>query len=64
MVTWIGLQNYSLDCTATVDCQQSIVKVTPDSKDIYVYGLATVGTTYMLNVGDKGIIKQADNPNG
>ncbi|KIO31552.1 hypothetical protein M407DRAFT_19489 [Tulasnella calospora MUT 4182] len=57
-------QNYSLDCTATVDCQQSIAKITPDSKDIYVYGLATVGTTYMLNVGDKGIINEADNPIG
>ncbi|KAG8957022.1 hypothetical protein FRC00_004571 [Tulasnella sp. 408] len=57
-------KNYSLDCTATVDCQQSIVKVTSNSKDVYIYGLATVGTTYMLNVGDKGIIKQADNPSG
>lgn len=59
-----GSQNYSQDCIATKTCQQSIAKVTSDSKDVYVYGLATVGTTYMLNVDDNGIINQKDNQNG
>ncbi|KAG9044876.1 hypothetical protein FS837_007373 [Tulasnella sp. UAMH 9824] len=57
-------QNYTSDCLVTFDCQQSIVKVTSNSKDIYVYGLSTVGTTYLLNVDDKGIINQADSQNG
>ncbi|KAG8911888.1 hypothetical protein FRC00_005638, partial [Tulasnella sp. 408] len=59
-------QNYSTDCVAAdrVNCQQSIVKVKSDSKDVYVYGLGTVGTEYMLNVDDKGIISKADNTIG
>ncbi|KAG8956019.1 hypothetical protein FRC04_006468 [Tulasnella sp. 424] len=57
-------QNYTSDCLTTFTCQQSIVKVTSDSKDVYIYGLSTVGSTYLLNVDDKGIINQADSQNG
>ncbi|KIO31553.1 glycoside hydrolase family 55 protein [Tulasnella calospora MUT 4182] len=57
-------QNYTSECLTTFSCQQSIVKVTSDSKDVYIYGLSTVGTTYLLNVDDKGIINQADSQNG
>ncbi|KAG8933801.1 hypothetical protein FRC01_007047 [Tulasnella sp. 417] len=57
-------QNYTSECLTTFTCQQSIVKVTSNSKEVYIYGLSTVGTTYLLNVDDKGIINQADSQNG
>ncbi|KAG8986773.1 hypothetical protein FRB90_003794, partial [Tulasnella sp. 427] len=57
-------QDYSTDCLATVGCQPYIVKVTSNSQDVYIYGLSTVGTTYMLNVDDKPIISETDNPTG
>ncbi|KAG9004242.1 hypothetical protein FRB90_011032 [Tulasnella sp. 427] len=56
--------NYGQDCLNSYTCQTSIVKVGSDSSNIYIYGLSTVGTTYMLNVDGNGIIKQSDNRNG
>ncbi|QRV88543.1 exo-beta-1,3-glucanase [Ceratobasidium sp. AG-Ba] len=57
-------QNYSQERLSTYTCQDSIVTVSPDSSDIYVYSLSTVGTTNMLNVGSTPVVKQSDNRNG
>jgi glucan 1,3-beta-glucosidase len=56
--------SYGQACLDTYTCQTSIVKVNSDSTNVYIYGLSTVGTTYMLNVDGTGIIKQSDNRNG
>ncbi|KAG8919013.1 hypothetical protein FRC01_001524 [Tulasnella sp. 417] len=56
--------SYGQDCLSTYTCQTSIVKISSDSTNVYIYGLSTVGTTYMLNVDGTGIIKQSDNRNG
>ncbi|KAG8946692.1 hypothetical protein FRC04_011470 [Tulasnella sp. 424] len=56
--------NYDQGCLTGYTCQTSIVKVGSDSSNVYIYGLSTVGTTYMLNVDGTGIIKQSDNRNG
>ncbi|KAG8914769.1 hypothetical protein FRC01_003927, partial [Tulasnella sp. 417] len=56
--------SYGQDCLSTYTCQTSIVKVSSDSTNVYICGLSTVGTTYMLNVDGTGIIKQSDNRNG
>ncbi|KAG8900468.1 hypothetical protein FRC00_012760 [Tulasnella sp. 408] len=56
--------SYGQDCLSNWTCQTSIVKVNSDSANVYIYGLSTVGATYMLNVDGSGIIKQSDNRNG
>ncbi|KAG8762427.1 hypothetical protein FRC12_009041 [Ceratobasidium sp. 428] len=57
-------QNYVQTCLDSYTCQDSIVTVSSDSSDVYMYSLSTVGTTNMLNVGSAGIVKQSDNRNG
>ncbi|CAE6477166.1 unnamed protein product [Rhizoctonia solani] len=57
-------QNYVQTCLNTYTCQDSIVTISSDSSDVYVYSLSTVGTTNMLNVGSTAIVKQANNRNG
>ncbi|KAG9023218.1 hypothetical protein FS837_005907 [Tulasnella sp. UAMH 9824] len=55
--------SYGQDCLNNWTCQTSIVKVNSDSTNVYIYGMSTLGTTYMLNVDGTGIIKQSDNRN-
>ncbi|CAE6353085.1 unnamed protein product [Rhizoctonia solani] len=57
-------QNYVQTCLDSYTCQNSIVTISSDSTDVYVYSLSTVGTTNMLNVGSTAIAKQANNRNG
>ncbi|KAF8595384.1 exo-beta-1,3-glucanase [Ceratobasidium sp. AG-I] len=57
-------QNYVQTCLTSFTCQDSIVTISSDSTDVYVYSLSTVGTTNMLSVGSTAIVKQSDNRNG
>ncbi|KAG8788250.1 hypothetical protein FRC12_014781 [Ceratobasidium sp. 428] len=57
-------QSYNESCVDNSTCQNSLLNVDSSSKDVYVYSLATVGATDMLNVDSQTVISQADNRNG
>ncbi|KAG8886520.1 hypothetical protein FRB97_003031 [Tulasnella sp. 331] len=57
-------QNYSQTCLTTTNCQTSIVQVTSSSTNVYVYGLSTVGSQYMLTVDGSEVISASDNRYG
>ncbi|KAG8700707.1 hypothetical protein FRC08_004550, partial [Ceratobasidium sp. 394] len=63
-----GLYNffvsYNQSCIANYTCQDTLVNIDKESEDIYIYSLATVGVTNMLDVESKAIISQNDNRNG
>ncbi|KAG8880657.1 hypothetical protein FRB97_000611 [Tulasnella sp. 331] len=56
--------NYDSTCQPLNNCQVSMVKVASTTQNIYIYGLSTVGSTYMLNVDATTVIKASDNANG
>ncbi|KAG9030245.1 hypothetical protein FRB95_004181 [Tulasnella sp. JGI-2019a] len=56
--------NYDSTCQPLNTCQVSMVKVASTAQNVYIYGLSTVGSTYMLNVDAATIIKASDNVNG
>ncbi|KAG9040381.1 hypothetical protein FS837_000724 [Tulasnella sp. UAMH 9824] len=60
----VTIRSSGQDCLNNWTCQTSIVRVNSNSTNAYIYGLSTVGTTYMLNIDGTGIIKQSDNRNG
>ncbi|KAG8886521.1 hypothetical protein FRB97_003032 [Tulasnella sp. 331] len=57
-------QNYSQTCLNTNNCQTSIVQVTSTSTNVYVYGISTLGSQYMLTVDGTNVISASDNLNG
>lgn len=57
-------QSYTQTCLGNYTCQNSIANVDEHSEDIYIYSLATVGVTNMLNVDSEPVIDQNDNRSG
>ncbi|QRV73737.1 exo-beta-1,3-glucanase [Ceratobasidium sp. AG-Ba] len=57
-------RSYNQSCLANYTCQETLVNIDKESDDIYVYSLATVGVTDMLDVNSKAVISQNDNRNG
>ncbi|KAF9235734.1 hypothetical protein BU15DRAFT_64576 [Melanogaster broomeanus] len=56
-------QNYDQTCLATNACQNQIFNV-DSASSVTVYSLSTVGVTYQLSVGERGIVSASDNQNG
>ncbi|KAF9218921.1 glycoside hydrolase family 55 protein [Gyrodon lividus] len=57
------LQNYDEACLITNACQAQIFNMDTASS-VAVYSLSTVGATYQLSVGQKGVVNQDDNLDG
>ena len=57
-------QAYSQACVKDSTCQTEIVEVDANSKEIWIFSLSTVGTTYMLSVERNPTIRQDQNING
>ncbi|KAJ7915476.1 exo-beta-1,3-glucanase [Mycena leptocephala] len=55
--------NYVQTCLDAQNCQNQIVNIDSTSS-VFIYSLATVGTTFSLSINNAGIINQASNPNG
>ncbi|KAF7974441.1 hypothetical protein HWV62_12174 [Athelia sp. TMB] len=55
--------NYDQTCLATNTCQSQIVNVDSASSAQF-YSVSTVGVVYQLSVGESGVIKSSDGPNG
>ncbi|KAJ7929194.1 exo-beta-1,3-glucanase [Mycena leptocephala] len=55
--------NYVQTCLDGQNCQNQIVNIDSTSS-VFIYSLATVGTTFSLSINNAGIINQASNPNG
>lgn len=58
------LQDYSQTCLNTNNCQTSIAQVTSTSTSVYIYGLSTLGSQYMLTVDGTNVISASSNDNG
>ncbi|KII88660.1 glycoside hydrolase family 55 protein [Plicaturopsis crispa FD-325 SS-3] len=56
-------QNYGQTCLDSNSCQSQLINIDSTSS-VFLYSLATVGTTYQLSVNEAGIINASDNPNG
>ena len=58
--------NYKQDRIKRASCQSHLFNVDRDSlcADVSVFGLSTVGTTWMLSVDGEGVIASRVNPNG
>ncbi|KAG8717573.1 hypothetical protein FRC09_014054 [Ceratobasidium sp. 395] len=57
-------RSYNQSCIANYTCQDTLINIDKKSSDIYMYSLATVGVTHMLDVNSKSVISQNDNRNG
>ncbi|KAF8312652.1 exo-beta-1,3-glucanase [Clavulina sp. PMI_390] len=51
-------QNYDQACLDTWTCQSKIFNVDTASSNIFVYNIATVGTTFSVSVGGTGTVNQ------
>ncbi|KAJ7929214.1 exo-beta-1,3-glucanase [Mycena leptocephala] len=55
--------NYDQTCLTAQNCQNQILNIDSTSS-VFIYSLATVGTTFQLSLNQAGIVNQATNPNG
>ncbi|KAL8815772.1 MAG: hypothetical protein Q9223_005124 [Gallowayella weberi] len=53
--------NYSQDCLAGENCQESMVSLECGNQNTYLWGLSTKGATNQVSVDGKGVVKQKDN---
>ncbi|EON64230.1 hypothetical protein W97_03460 [Coniosporium apollinis CBS 100218] len=56
-------ENYKSDCLQMRDCQEHILAI-DNSQSVYIYTLATVGTTNMVTVDGVGVVNEQPNKAG
>ncbi|KAJ7470268.1 glycoside hydrolase family 55 protein [Mycena latifolia] len=54
--------NYSQECLATRNCQSQILDIR--NSTVYIYSLATVGSTFQISCDGVGVVNQKDDNNG
>ncbi|KAJ6581152.1 exo-beta-1,3-glucanase [Mycena capillaripes] len=55
--------NYDQACLTPENCQNQILNIDSTSS-VFLYSLATVGTTFQLSINAAGVVNQSANPNG